>query len=96
MNTFTLNGNTFSLPPQTATVLRHLKTVGDISGVEASAMYKVRSLTKRISEINDKLYFHGGTTPDYSVEGQWSTDNTGQRYKRYVLPMELRSALNFS
>lgn len=98
MNTFSLYGNTFTLAPQTAEVLRHLKTVGDISGVEAAAMYKVRSLTKRISEINDALFFN--TPPnsgigEYAIEGQWSVDNTGQRYKRYVLPRDLRTALNF-
>lgn len=92
---FSINGNPFKLSPQTATVLRHLKSVGDISGVEASAMYKVRSLTKRISEINDALYSNTKEGPEFPVEGQWSIDNTGQRYKRYVLPMELRMAINF-
>lgn len=93
---FTINGNPFKLSPQTATVLRHLKSVGDISGVEASAMYKVRSLTKRISEINDALYSNTTEGSEFPVEGQWSVDNTGQRYKRYVLPLELRMALNYS
>lgn len=93
MATFVLNGTIFSLAPQTSRVLNHLIVVGDISGVEAQAMFKVRSLTKRMSEINDALYFNGENTSDYAVVGQWSTDSTGQRYKRYVLPAELRAAL---
>jgi hypothetical protein len=95
MTTFTFNGRPFKLAPQTATVLRHLKNIGDISGVEAQAMYKVRSLTKRISEINDALYYNSLSGPEYPVAGQWSVDNTGQRYKRYVLPPELRVAITF-
>lgn len=95
MNKFTINGNVFTLAPQTAEVLRHLKNVGDISGVEAQAMYKVRSLTKRISEINEALYYNTLAGPDFPVEGQWNRDTTGQRYKRYVLPQNLRTALNY-
>lgn len=105
-NTFKLYGREFKLAPQTATILRHLKQVGDISGVEAAALYRSRSLTKRMSEINEALYFaqanafHAGTADKFPHEdpvvGQWSEDNTGQRYKRYVMPMELRSELTFS
>lgn len=95
MNTFKINGRSFTLAPQTAEVLRHLKNVGDISGVEAQAMYKVRSLTKRISEINAVLYYNTLEGSDYPVEAQWNRDTTGQRYKRYVLPQNLRSALNY-
>lgn len=94
MNTFSIHGSTITLSPQTATVLRHLRSVGDISGVEAAAMYKVRSLTKRISEINDALYYGTDELPEYTIVGQWSVDNTGQRYKRYVLPKEVRDALS--
>lgn len=96
MTSFVLNGNVFKLAPQTAKVLNHLRTIGDISGVEAQAIFKVRSLTKRMSEINDALYKAGAegyglhNTP---VEGQWSIDSTGQRYKRYVMPEMLRYAL---
>ena len=94
MSTFVLYSNSFELAPQTSQVLKHLINVGDISGVEAAAMYKVRSLSKRMSEINDALYFNGLTTSEFAVEGQWSTDNTGQRYKRYVLPLDVRNALH--
>lgn len=96
MTTFVLNGGTFTLAPQTSRILKHLLIVGDISGVEAQAMFKVRSLTKRMSEINDALYLNGalgGGTHNQPVEGQWSVDSTGQRYKRYVLPGHLREAL---
>ena len=51
---FRVFGSYVSLAPQTAAILNHLRLVGEISGVEAIAMYKARSLTKRISEINDK------------------------------------------
>lgn len=95
MNKFTINGNVFTLAPQTATILRHLKTVGDISGVEAQAMYKSRSLTKRISEINLAIYQNTLAGSDFPVVAQWSRDTTGQRYKRYVLPADLRAAINF-
>lgn len=94
-NKFTINGNVFTLAPQTAEVLRHLKNVGDISGVEAQAMYKVRSLTKRISEINLAIYQNTTEGGDFPVEGQWNRDTTGQRYKRYVLPADLRAAINY-
>jgi hypothetical protein len=59
------------------------------SGVEAAAMYKARSLTKRISEINDALPL------GYEVHTEWNRDNTGQRYKRYYLPVDTREALSF-
>lgn len=91
MTTFVLYGNTFTLAPQTAQVLKHLVNIGDISGVEASAMYKVRSLTKRMSEINDTLLTVSAGFE--RVEGQWNKDNTGQRYKRYVMPAYLREAI---
>lgn len=90
---FTLAAHTAVLPPQTSAILKHLKQVGDISGVEAQAMYRARSVTKRISEINDFLFVAGG--PEHMVIGQWNRDNTGQRYKRYVMTPETRMALGF-
>lgn len=69
--------------PQTAAILRHLLRVGEISGVEAQAMYKARSVTKRISEINQ--YFQ--------VDAEWKRDTTGQRYVRYSMPNAVRQEL---
>lgn len=77
-NKFSINGRVVTLAPQTATILRHLVAVGELSGVEAIAMYKARSLTKRISEINE-----AGSRIFYTVESEWKRDKTGQRYKRY-------------
>jgi hypothetical protein len=91
MTTFVYFGNTFTLAPQTTQVLKHLLNIGDISGVEASAMYKVRSLTKRMSEINDALL--SASQGFEKIEGQWNKDNTGQRYKRYVMPAYLRESV---
>jgi hypothetical protein len=61
---------------QTDRVLKHLQSVGSITQVEAQAMYKSRSLTKRISELRDR---------GYDIKSEWKTDHTGQRYVRYWL-----------
>lgn len=79
-NVFTGFGLTRKFSPQTATILRHLIRIGEISGVEAQAMYKARSVTKRISEINEA----------FLVEAEWKRDNTGQRYVRYYMPDDVR------
>ena len=57
-------------------LLNHLVVEGSISGVEASALYKCRSLTKRISELRDE---------GFDIYSEWKTDPTGQRYVRYWL-----------
>ena len=63
--------------PQTATVLDHLKKAGSITGVEAAAMYRVRSLTKRIHELR---------TAGLEIKSVFKTDPINkQRYVRYVL-----------
>lgn len=89
--TFTLGPVTFTLSPQTSAILNHLKLVGDISGVEAQAMFKARSVTKRVSEINDALFTAGGN--DALVIGHWNRDSQGQRYKRYHMSKEVRMGL---
>lgn len=93
ITTFRVYGITVQLAPQTSAILRHLKTVGEISGVEAIAMYKARSLTKRISEINDALYLAVGDFTGIGndpVQSEWKADSTGQRYKRYYISDEMR------
>ena len=43
------------MPPQTHQVLRHLITAGSITNVEAHAVLKCRSVSKRISELVNGL-----------------------------------------
>lgn len=81
-NSFRVHGQTVTLAPQTAKILSHLKLVGEISGVEAVALYKSRSVTKRVSEINAEAEPFLGRN---LVNSAWHTDVTGQRYKRYFL-----------
>jgi len=61
---------------QNSTLLQHLKTVGSISALEAQAIYKVRSLSSRISELRKS---------GYAIEAERKVDLTGQRYVRYHL-----------
>ena len=65
----TLNGKSM-----TRLIREHLEQKGSISGVEAAALYRCRSLTKRISELRQ-----GGV----AILAQWQADRTGQRYVRY-------------
>lgn len=63
--------------PQTRQVLEHLITSGSITNVEANAVLKCRSVSKRISElINDHRV---------RIAKEHKRDSTGQRYVRYVL-----------
>lgn len=62
--------------PQTVKILDHLRKIGDISGVEAAAMYRARSLTKRVAELRGL---------GFGIESVFSKDHTGQRYVRYFL-----------
>lgn len=67
---------TKQLYPQTQTILEHLKNYGHITPVEAGAVYKVRSLSKRISEIK---------AAGHKVKTQLKADACGQRYAYYSL-----------
>ena len=53
----------------------HLKKVGDITALEAQALYKVRSLSRRIVDIKKQ---------GYNVVSIPRVDHAGQRYVRYV------------
>lgn len=64
------------LRPQTHRIAQHLRDVGNISGVEASAMFKTRSLTRRIADLRDC---------GIEIKSEFKKDSTGQRYVRYVL-----------
>jgi len=61
--------------PQALVVLRHLKNQGSITAVEASAVHRVRSLSRRITEI----------ATHFCIEKDHKKDVTGQRYVRYSL-----------
>lgn len=64
------------LPPMSRQIADHLLLTGNISGVEANAMYKCRSLTRRMTDIRDA---------GVNVVSEFKKDVTGQRYVRYVL-----------
>ena len=63
--------------PQTHQVLCHLITAGSITNVEAHAVLKCRSVSKRISELVN--------TYGIDVAKLYRRDSTGQRFVRYVL-----------
>jgi hypothetical protein len=65
-----------SLSPQAAKVLQHLKDVGTISAMEASTIYKVRALPRRIADLKSL---------GYAIKSELKTDHEGQRYARYSL-----------
>jgi hypothetical protein len=71
MSTNTIMGQT-----QEALTLAHLKDVGSISGVEAEAIYKIRHLPKRISNL--KALGH-------NIVSIHKKDHAGQRFVRYEL-----------
>lgn len=64
------------LKPQTQLVLDHLNNYGHITPVEAGAVYKIRCLPKRISELKE----YG-----YKIQTRLRADATGQRYAHYSL-----------
>ena len=63
--------------PQTHQVLCHLITAGSITNVEAHAVLKCRSVSKRVSELVN--------TYGIDVAKLHRRDSTGQRFVRYVL-----------
>lgn len=56
-------------------LIDHLKKVGDITALEAQALYKVRSLSRRIVDIKKQ---------GYAIISVPRVDHAGQRYVRYV------------
>lgn len=67
---------TMKLSPQATLVLRHLLSVGSITNVEANAVHKVRSVSRRITEISDA---------GHKISKVRRRDHTGQVYVRYSL-----------
>lgn len=66
---------TLQLKPQTQQVLTHLQQHGHITAVEAAAVYKIRSLTSRVSELTRK---------GHAITRETRKDGAGQRYVRYA------------
>lgn len=71
-----MNPSASNLSPQARIVLNHLQAVGSITAVEASAVHRVRSVSRRITEINDE---------GFRIRKEHKRDVNGQRYVRYVL-----------
>ena len=61
---------------QVETLIRHFKTAGSITNVEAQSVYKIRALPRRISDLEQR---------GMKFKRERKTDLTGQRYVRYVL-----------
>jgi hypothetical protein len=62
--------------PMEQMILDHLQRVGSISGLEAHALYKCRSLPRRIGNLREA---------GNHIISHRRTDTTGQRYTRYAL-----------
>jgi len=60
---------------QTEMLLTHFKARPDISAIEAGAMFRIRSLSRRINDLEADGYSFSRTT---------KRDTTGQRYVRYA------------
>ena len=55
---------------------RHFETYDDISNIEAQAVYKIRSLSRRICDLKDR---------GYNFTREWKKDLMGKRYVRYFI-----------
>jgi hypothetical protein len=60
--------------PQTSLLLDHFAARPNISDVEARALFRIRALPRRISDLEEL---------GYRFRREWRRDSTGQRYKRY-------------
>tara|TARA_Y100000996_G_scaffold407796_1_gene385869 strand:- start:568 stop:765 length:198 start_codon:yes stop_codon:yes gene_type:complete len=57
-------------------LIEHFERKDSITGVEAAAVYKIRSLPRRIMDLKEK---------GYVFTHEWKKDVTGQKYMRYIL-----------
>jgi hypothetical protein len=64
------------LSPQAIKVLEHLEASGSITNCEAHTVLKCRSVSRRITELQDA---------GFDVDKTHSRDSQGQRYVRYSL-----------
>ena len=62
--------------PQWQLLIEHFDNEESISNMEAQAVYKMRALPKRISELKER---------GYVFRHEWKRDLTGQRYMRYFI-----------
>jgi hypothetical protein len=67
---------TLNTKPMNTLILNHLITKGSISNVEAQALYRCRSLSRRICDLK---------AAGWSINSYLKKDATGQRYARYEL-----------
>jgi hypothetical protein len=65
---------TVGTKPQPEILLDHFRTRSSISGIEAAAMYRIRSLHRRIIDLEQR---------GYEFIKERKKDPTGQRYTRY-------------
>jgi hypothetical protein len=61
-------------PSQTNILLKHFSVKPSISGIEAAAMFRIRSLHRRILDLEAQ---------GYEFRRERKVDTTGQRYVRY-------------
>jgi hypothetical protein len=61
---------------QVSMLMEHFERKDSITGVEAAAVYKIRSLPRRIMDLKEK---------GYVFTHEWKKDVTGQKYMRYIL-----------
>lgn len=62
--------------PMNTLVLLHLLDKGSITNVEAQAVYRCRSLSRRIADLKQE---------GWPIKTTLKKDQTGQRYARYSL-----------
>lgn len=68
--------NASYISPQSRIVAAHLAATGSITAVEANAVHRIRSVSRRITELRD----HG-----LNIDKDHKRDVNQQRYVRYVL-----------
>ncbi len=61
---------------QVSMLMEHFERKDSITGVEAAAVYKIRSLPRRIMDLKER---------GYVFTHEWKKDVTGQKYMRYIL-----------
>ncbi|WPH18212.1 helix-turn-helix domain-containing protein [Variovorax paradoxus] len=64
------------MSPQAKIVANHLKATGSITAVEANAVHRIRSVSRRITELTDN---------GIEIRKEQKRDVNNQRYVRYVL-----------
>lgn len=68
--------NKTALSPQCRQLLGLLEAKGSVTALEASGVYRIRSLSRRITDLKDA---------GYTIVRYLGKDTTGQRYARYYL-----------